>query len=388
MEQKLEVLPHLQHEEHIFTQNFVPAWARHVKATPFTGLNLTYEIPYTELQGLSYFVSPGIDGAEVDDRLVGIAHHHGRTVMLSWNSGIEIDGVDYSYLTQKGGGYVTSGIDTDSDAFVPCITQIRLGIEGGDPAGLLLYNMAKQDISITNLAARNGIRIVPIVGVSKLDEVILLNRRTGINKLRGESNLLDDDDTPVLLYRAFVTPFRIEDLKPQDGTVLTDRNTFVSANRTFMQFAFDIREDSSIPLEVRKSLIPKEITQDVIDYCAEKGTYAYTINTYLNSILDHPGDPIEIDVLPYFDWYLSTITEQFEKLHSLGIMHGFATQHNMTLDARLLDFDGAKYIEQDFYFNAEWASIESTAIALATYLKFIFNANVIDIDEIMVKYFG
>jgi hypothetical protein len=58
------------------------------------------------------------------------------------------------------------------------------------------------------------------------------------------------------------------------------------------------------------------------------------------------GTELGEDLTPkqYAEWFAKTLAEQFARMHNNGWAHGFAGEHNTTLDARIVDLDHVKRI--------------------------------------------
>lgn len=132
-----------------------------------------------------------------------------------------------------------------------------------------------------------GIRTYRIIGIIELKEIIdSQGNKMSVSDARNRRILFPDTE-PVITVRAYGTRSRISETKSVDP------------KEAFKKF-----EDARLMV------------------CQETG-----------------NDPEEFGWLEYAQWFMENMGRSIGKMHGHKMVHGFLTDHNVTLDARLIDLD-------------------------------------------------
>ncbi len=248
------------------------------------------------------------------DGIVWARELHNRSAILLANAKITIGNQVFNYLDAKGTGLLEDKHRDTKSADENRYTNYRVAATSKphdhpyseETSGLATQSWVDIDNSMSARLEFLGIRTVPIVAIADIGEVIDPNgNKISIAKAK-ERGYVAQGTEPVILYRAWVTPFRLTEAlyRPEwdkeYGDITTTRET--EKKRVIVRTAIaDIQKDTSIPLEVRNSFS---------------------------------------DISQYLRWLASTIGSNLGKMHRLGITHGFLYRlHNITLDGRFVDLD-------------------------------------------------
>ncbi|MBU6500307.1 MAG: hypothetical protein KGJ89_00550 [Patescibacteria group bacterium] len=148
--------------------------------------------------------------------------------------------------------------------------------------GILDEGYARSDIDMSEKFLKAGIRTHRDIALIKLNEIIGSGgRRMGIKEAKEAGNLRSEDE-PVVLVRAFGTRMRLED-------------------------AYDKRE----LIEDARLLVAQELGLD----------------------------PKKFNTTDYLIWLTKTTAQNIARMHKHGWLHGYLSDHNITLDGRIVDLD-------------------------------------------------
>lgn len=247
------------------------------------------------------------------DRIVYARTYHYRSAIISARAHIVIDGQEYNYLDAKGTGMLAGKerkiTDPDEKKYVDYIVATTNLPSTSLPEktwGLATQGWVDIDNSMSGRLEYLGIRTVPIVAIANIEEVMdSSGNKISIAEAKSKGYLAHSTE-PVIIYRAWITPFRLieasytPEMIEKDKVIHTKKD--IETKRVIVRTAIqDIQNDTSIPLEVRKSFS---------------------------------------DISQYLRWLASTIGSNLGKMHKHGITHGFlAGLHNITLDGRFIDLD-------------------------------------------------
>lgn len=267
------------------------------------------------------------------DRIVWARPLHNRTVIVSAGANITIGGQVFKYLDAKGTGNLKvmerNIIDPNENRYREYMVAKNSKPDSEDREktwGQATQSWVDIDTSMSKRLQQLGIRTIPLVAVASISEIMgPKGDKMSLVEAR-ESGYLAQGTEPVILFRAWVTPFRLaeacytpEQYKKWDDVYTTKD---VEKIRVIVRTAIeDIRSDTSIPLEVRDSFS---------------------------------------DIDQYLRWLASSIGSNLGRMHQLGITHGYLRAlHNITLDGRIVDLDSMEenssleriYEEADALFN-------------------------------------
>ena len=136
---------------------------------------------------------------------------------------------------------------------------------------------------------KQGLRTHRALAIIRLDEIVVENgEKISVSKAR-KFGYIKYTTEPVIEVRAFGTKARIADAKDQ---VLS--------------------EDA-------KHIVAQELGKDPYNFSKED----------------------------YVQWFAQTLGKQVAIIHNAGFIHGYLTDHNITLDCRIVDLDSVKKIKTD-----------------------------------------
>ncbi len=146
--------------------------------------------------------------------------------------------------------------------------------------GILYGGYARSDIEMTEKFLKAGIRTCRNIAMIKLKDIICGGERLSVEEA-GRKGIIKKDDDPVVLVRAFGTRTRLGDVNQKNA--LEDARLLVA-----QEFGFD----------------PKEFHTE-----------------------------------EYLKWIVKTAAQNIARMHRHGWLHGYLSDHNITLDGRIVDLD-------------------------------------------------
>lgn len=180
--------------------------------------------------------------------------------------------------------------------------------------GVLDKSIALYDYQMTEQFINAGIRTCRVLGITELKEV-MLDRKESIENAKTQG-LFDKDFSPALEIRAFPTRFRILDFEE---------------NPAKYQFLVD---DA-------RTIVSRELgMKDVLSY------------------------------EDYLIWFAKTLGENVARIHKNGWFHNYLTEHNVTLDCRIVDLDAVSRLEKIPQFLEDFDNAESSLGSLRDCLGF------------------
>lgn len=164
---------------------------------------------------------------------------------------------------------------------------------GKTPWGFLDWGYAETDRDMSEFFIKKGLRTHRVLAIDRLDEIVVGEReKISVSKAR-KLGYIKYTTEPVIEVRAFGTKARIADVKNQSL------------------------------LEDAKHMVAQELGKDPKDFSGEK----------------------------YLKWFAQTLGKQVAIIHNAGFIHGYLTDHNVTLDCRVVDLDSVKEIKIDDWFD-------------------------------------
>ncbi|HEU5005173.1 MAG TPA: hypothetical protein VFT49_03760 [Candidatus Saccharimonadales bacterium] len=242
--------------------------------------NHPFNLHVDEPTPLGVMVKPHISDLEKDTTVLGLFNHR-RSVLLERVQFTDKQGVVYRDIDSKGSGFVlpVDGVLKGHGTNTWEVTRGR---------GLLNLDKAERDLQNGEAFYKAGIRTVRTLAIVELNE-LLDDEGNKITPNEAKSRgLIDDRFSPVLELRAFGTRARMRDL------------------------LFDSDGEGLIKDAI--SLVAAEIGVE----------------------------PDEFSPEDYLIWFAKTLGENMRKIHELGYVHGSLHEGNVTLDCRLVDFDGVR----------------------------------------------
>lgn len=212
--------------------------------------------------------------------------HHRRSGLLGRLIFEDNQGNKYRDLDVKGIGAIDR---REKISVVP----FELKEKESAPIGLDDLACAKHDVEIEAKLRQIGVRTCPTVAVILLKELIDgRGNKISIEEAKRQG-MINPERIPVVTLRAFVTKTRLIDL----ANSLTDK-------------------DTALPWEDTLLLVGKETGQKMT-----KEAYYY--------------------------WLAGSLGEQIGKMHFAGFVHNYLSLHNITADARIVDFDSVVEYRKD-----------------------------------------
>ena len=159
--------------------------------------------------------------------------------------------------------------------------------KGKTPWGFLDWGFAETDRDMSELFIKQGLRTHRALAIIRLDEIIVENgEKISVSKAR-KLGYIKYTTEPVIEVRAFGTKARITD------------------------------GDNQILFEDAKHMVAQELGKD----------------------------PYNFSKKDYVQWFAQTLGKQVAIIHNTGFIHGYLTDHNITLDCRIVDLDSVKKIK-------------------------------------------
>jgi len=281
-----ELERYVNNEQGSFLTRFAHVKNRVVEVNPYvlSPLNLTVGEP----SPLGLFSHSWTDGsAKKETHLMECWTRHNRSSLLGRALFGDTEGRVYRDIDLKGIGHLGF-----QKVLIP--GSIR---ELQNLNGLLDESSAYFEYQLSEEFINAGIRTNRVIGIIKLEELVLGNNLMSVAKARKEHVIKDPDGTfnPVILIRAFVTKARIDDLL--EGV-----------------------QDSGfrrLLIEDAKALVSRELGREKVLSDEE-----------------------------YAVWFTKTLGENVALMHKNGWAHNYLYRHNITLDSRIVDLDGVSRISE------------------------------------------
>lgn len=262
----------------------------------------------------------------LQERVVFCRPTHHRSAIITASARIEYNGVFFDYLDakgignlktvsrisiEKGRGAYTSGYDLR-------IIDIR---KDEDPErrektwGLATKQGIEVETDAGNLYENQQIRTVPWVAVARINEVLIGGNKISVKEAQ-EAGYVNQKTEPVIIYRAWVTPFRLSEVSTP--SVRTERD-ILRRRRVVTTAIEDIKHSDP--------LVPQGI------------------------------ETTTAGIKKYLEWLIVTSFQGLGKIHGSGLVHRFLSQlHNITLDARFTDLDQVRKAHSRLELEEEKAS--------------------------------
>ena len=222
---------------------------------------------------------------------VKVMDNHFRSALLGKVIFRDKEGNLYRDVDIKGMGPISPPSSDDPLLMVESIEagSARNIAKGKTPWGFLDWGFAETDRDMSELFIKKGLRTHRALAIIRLDEIIAKNgEKISVSKAR-KLGYIKYTKEPVIEVRAFGTKARIADAE----------NQFL--------------------LEDAKRMVAKELGKDS--------------NNFSNK--------------DYIQWFAQTLGKQVAIIHNAGFIHGYLTDHNITLDCRIVDLDSVKKIKTD-----------------------------------------
>lgn len=275
---------------------------------------------------LGIFVEAAYEqGITRDERYVfDYSPDHHRSIQLSKVYFADKEGRIYRDIDVKGiGNIIEERERTDSGQFSTRVSvghlekrssQLTPGVQG-----LLERDVAFTDYDWSEQFLKTGIRAHRVLAIIGLKELIVNGRKITISQAI-EDSIIDEDFNPVVSVRAFGTKARI----------------------------INLSNDSAITLfEDAKKMLAKELRKE------------------------------KISNQKYVMWFARNLGRNIGLMHKQGWVHNYLTQHNITLDCRIVDLDSVT--EQKERSETE-KDFEQGYISLYSLLQDLERAGIGDID--------
>lgn len=222
-----------------------------------------------------------------------VEEDHGRSGILARVVFKDNEGRMYRDVDLKGMGYVSYPEDGEGPIVdkVSITSRIRGRAEGIQPLGRALHDLRR-----TQLFIDLGVRTQRILALIKLKEIVDdKGNKLSVSQAR-QRKLINagEEDVPVVTMRAFGVRSRMSEIANQEeekaGLKLEDARLFVAQENGLNTEGFGYDE--------------------------------------------------------YSKWMAKTIAVDVARIHGNGWVHGFLTDHNITLDGRIIDLDSVVKIKE------------------------------------------
>ncbi len=201
----------------------------------------------------------------------------------------------YRDVDLKGIGNIEPGSSISSYPYrVGLVDPIR-GLVGRTE-GILNREFAENDITMAENFLKWGIRTYRAIGLIKLNEIIDQSGNKISVKEAKEKGLLKYRDEPVVEIRAFGSRSRIQDIP----------------------YEYEKEKNRNMLLNDAKIMVAQELGVDGNKFSDEK----------------------------YVAWMLEVMAQNIARIHSRGLIHGYLTDHNITLDGRIVDLDSVETLKE------------------------------------------
>lgn len=248
-------------------------------------VEMPFDIKVGEKTELGMFLSPNTKNEESVYQLE-VGPDHGRSGVLGRVIFQDKQGRKYRDVDLKGMGYFSYPTDKDKPIVdkVAITSGIRGRVEGIQPLGRALHDLRR-----TKLFLDLGIRTQRILALIRLKEIVdEKGERMSVSEARQKKIINSgEEDAPVLTVRAYGTRGRLVEIANTDS------------------------EQAKIKLEDGRLIVAQEIGRNPEDFSWKD----------------------------YLEWFMETMGKNIARMHARKWVHGYLTDHNMTLDARVIDLD-------------------------------------------------
>lgn len=203
------------------------------------------------------------------------------------------------------------------ESYKPAVSKPGKKHGMGGRYGLLDQDTARLDYVNGEELSQAGVRVARTLAIIGLEELIIDGRKISLTQARKEG-IIDDNFHPAIEVRGFGTNARIRDLVNQHWIKHSKR---VGLPHTPDLLAYE--KTSDLLLEDAKKLVAQELGKDSIS-----------------------NDE-------YLDWFAETLGKNAALIHKRGVLHGYLHDQNITLDCRIVDFDGETEIDSKENYEGE-----------------------------------
>ena len=238
---------------------------------------------------LGIFFTPDPKGEKTMN--MEVMKQHNRSGILGKVIFKDKQGRLYRDVDLKGIGHVDVADDSEKMTVRPL--EI-LEDENEQTRGIAGRGYVQRDKKMTEKFLNENIRTYRIIAITKLEEIIdKSGNKVSIADAK-KAHIIKSDDEPVVEIRAFGTRTRIGDL--------------VETNQQ--------ERDSHIEDAMR--LVARERGVNYDNFSRQD----------------------------YFNWFIETMAVNLARMHHNGLVHGYLSDHNITLDARVVDLDSVETIDE------------------------------------------
>jgi hypothetical protein len=245
-------------------------------------IDLPFKLKEGERTDLAKFFTANPEATQKTSSLRAHASHK-RAALLGRVAIKDREGNQWRDVDTKGTGYLYANQHTPLGVRDP--RDPHAGLDSSQTPGIARMEDAIWDRDKTELFLRNGIRTYRIAAIIKLEEIVDVDgTKVSIEEAK-KRQMLREDDVPVQELRVYGTRARLSQIwdRPHEAQV-QDAMAIVS-----QEFGIHFKDEKE-----------------------------------------------------YLSWFADTLGEQLAKIHNLGYVHNFVTQHNITLDCRIIDLDSVE----------------------------------------------
>lgn len=252
---------------------------------------LPFDIKEGESTKLGLFLTPKPKEGEKTFDLKASGGHY-RSGLLGRVIFKDKEGRFYRDVDLKGMGRVFSRDSSGLEFEVGEVTR-RHGGEKGQASGILDLEWAKHSRDMSEKFLEKGIRTERYIALIEPKEIIdSQGQKISIAKAK-KVGILPERLQPAIALRAFATKFRVYDIQDIRSYKTSD---FIKK------------------LEDARKIVSQELGINEKNFSFKK----------------------------YFKWFAKTLGENIGKMHNNGWFHNYLTEHNITLDCRIVDLDSVE----------------------------------------------
>ena len=257
-------------------------------------VNSEIESPFKIEEGMStelgVFFTPDPKNEKI--KKIEVVKDHGRSGILGRVIFKDKQGRLYRDVDLKGIGYIFGEINEDN-ALEKMVVRPIQRIKGMQTRGIADMSYVQNDLEMSEEFLNAGIRTYRIIAITELKELVdASGNKIPVDNAR-KQHIIKKNDKPVIEIRAFGVRTRIGDL-----------------------MSLSKLEKESLIEDAMKWVV-QEQNNDIKDFSKQN----------------------------YFNWFIECMAINFARMQHKGWVHGYLTDNNITLDARIIDLDSVDTIE-------------------------------------------
>lgn len=283
-------------------------------------LNLPFSIEVGKSAAIGLFAESALNEKPIDippgKRVLQRLPTHMRSALFLSEPFSDKDGEWYRDIDIKGVGYL--GLPTQlSESRIAIVStpgkrKAKPDEDGRyERYGLLDKPTVLYDYEWEKKFTKAGIRTVKTVAITALHELIVDEKKISLDEAI-RNGIVDPDFNPVIQARAFGTLARVRDLQ----------------NFHVLKWLEGDKKKNEEDIEIINSMKNYQATSDMLLKDAKK-------------LIAQELGKKTISDKEYLEWFARTLGENVAVIHKNGWQHNYLHDQNITLDCRIVDFDGS-----------------------------------------------